>query len=318
MRESCKNIFLGIVLICLFTGFLLLLRRVRWLQVLNKLMKQTLATMDEAARQRLLQSRRTLLDMQKENTLWFRMEQELHYSGLKRRFPAVTAEIWIVGNLIIAAIVLIMLLPIVPKVWMALLGPAVLWGIESAVLAGCKMKAMRSVDRNLLKFLDFLGNYSITAGEINGIFNQVSKYVDEPLKSALDECAYEAQITGDTGLALLSMAEKIEHPKFRELVRNMEISIRYCADFSVLVSNSKRSVREYLRMGGERKGMLREAAVNLVLLIGLSGFIFLTVDGLIELSIWQILFFSIPGRIALGVLLLIFMLFLRQIYRMNE
>lgn len=308
----------GIIFLCLFTGFLLLLRRIQQLQVISRLMKQTLKTMDEATRQRLLQSRQTLLDMQKEHTLWYRMEQELHYSGLKRKFPGVTAENWIVGNLVVGAITFIVLILFMPKGWMAILGPVFLWGAEFVVLAGCKTKAMKSVDRNLLKFLDFLGNYSITAGEITGIFNQVSKYVEEPLKSALDECCSEAQITGDTGLALLSMAEKIEHPKFRELVRNMEISIRYCADFQALVQNSKRSVREYLRTGGERRSMLREASINLLLLIGMSGFILLTVDGLIELSIWHILFFTLPGRLALSVLLLILFLFLRQIYRMNR
>lgn len=307
-----------LIFICLFTGFLLLLRRVRWLQVLSRLMKQTLETMDEAARKRLLHSRRTLLELQREHTLWFAVEQELQYSGMKHRFPGLTSENWMVGNLVVGVVVFIGLLPFVPKFWMAFGGTMFLWGAEFVFLSVCKMRAMRSVDQNLLKFLDFLGNYSITAGEITGIFHQVSKYVEEPLKSALDECCSEAQITGDTGLALLSMAEKIEHPKFKELVRNMEISIRYCADLKMLVNSSRRSVREYLRTGGERKSMLREAGINLLLLIGLSGFILLTVDGLIDVSIWHVLLFTLPGRIALFVLALILFLFLGQIYRINR
>lgn len=306
------------IFVCLFVGFLLLFRRVRWLRLLSGLMKQTIQAMDEAARQRLLHNRQTLLSMQREHTLWLWAERELHYSGLKRRFPKLTAEIWIVGNIAAAVAVFLALLPILPRLWMAAAGALALLGIEAAVLAVCRARAMASVDRNLLKFLDFLGNYSITAGEVTGIFNQVSRYVEEPLKSALDECCYEAQVTGDTGLALLSMAEKIEHPQFRELVRNLEISTRYCADFTALVNSSKRSVREYLRTGGERRNMLREAAVNLLLLLGMSVFILVTVDGLIERSIWQILFRTLPGRLALGVLALIFVLFLRQIYRMNR
>lgn len=306
------------IFVCLFAGFLLLFRRIRWLETFRQLMKQTRETMDEAARQRMLQSRSSLINMQNEHSLWIRAEQELQYSGLKRRFPALTAENWIVGNVVIVAVLFIGLQLITPKWWMALLGAGVFLVAEGVVMTIAKVQAMRSVNQNLLKFLDFLGNYSITAGEVTGIFNQVSRYVDEPLKSALDECYFEAQTTGDASLALLSMAEKIEHPKFKEMVRNMEISIRYCADFTALVNSSRRSVREYLRTGGERKSMLQEAGINMILLLGLSVFILLIVDGLIETSMWQILFHTLPGRIALGVLAAIFLLFARQIYRLNR
>lgn len=303
-----KSIIFG----CLFLGFLLLFRRIHWIEMLRQLMKQTKETMDEAARQRMLQNRRTLLSMQSGHSLWNFVEQELQYSGLKRRFPFLTAENWIVGNLVVIAVFFCVFQMLVPKWWMALCGVGMVMGAELLLIAAAKAHAMHSVEQNLLKFLDFLGNYSITAGEVTGIFNQVSRYMEEPLKSALDECYYEAQTTGDAGMALWSMAEKIEHPKFKELVRNMEISIRYCADFTTLVNSSRRSVREYLRMGGVRKTMLQEAAVNMLLLLGLSGFILLTVDGLIDISVWHILLFTLPGRIALGVLCLIFLLFARQ------
>lgn len=309
-----KSIIFG----CLFIGFLLMFRRIRWLEVIRQLMMQTKETMDEAARQRMLQSRKTLLSIRNEHSIWLHVEQELQYSGLKRKFPFLTAENWVVGNMVYVTVMLSVLQILMSKWWMAFGVTAISVGIEWIAIALAKTKAVRSVDRNLLKFLDFLGNYSITAGEVTGIFNQVSRYVEEPLKSVLDECYYEAQTTGDAGMALLSMAEKIEHPKFKELVRNMEISIRYCADFTTLVHSSRRSVREYLRTGGERKNMLREASINMILLVALSGFIMLTVDRLIETSMWYILLFTLPGRIAMGVLLGIFLLFARQIYRINK
>ena len=138
------------------------------------------------------------------------------------------------------------------------------------------------------------------------------------MKSVLDACCYEAQTTGDASMALLTMAEKIEHPKFKELAHNMEVSIRYCADFKVLVDTSRRSVREYLRMGEERKGMLREAIINMVMLLGMSLFALLTVDMLIEQSIWEILLYTIPGRLALAGVGIIFGLLGRQLLRLNQ
>lgn len=303
---------------CLFLGFLLLFRRIRWLEIARQLMKQTKESMDEAARQRMLESRRSLLSMQNGNSLWTYVERELQYSGLKRRFPHLTAENWIAGNMVLVAAVFSLMQFLAPQWWLGFCGVGAVLLAQWLLITVLKARAMRSVDRNLLKFLDFLGNYSVTAGEVTGIFNQLSRYVDEPLKSALDECYFEAQTTGDAGLALLSMAEKIEHPKFKELVRNMEVSSRYCADFTALVNSSRRSVRDHLRMGGERKSMLREAAINMLLLLGMSGFILLTVDGLIETSVWQILFHTLPGRIALIALAIIFGLFGRQLYKANQ
>ena len=186
--------------------------------------------------------------------------------------------------------------------------------LEYLILSTLRAGELRSVNENLLKCLNFLGNYSLTAGEITMVLGQVSRYMEEPLKGALEECAYEAQTTGDSSLALLSMAERIEHPKIKELARNLEISLRYMADLTALVDGSRRSAREYLRMEEERKGMLREAGINMGLLMAMSVFALLTVDRLIDVPVWKILSGTLPGHLAIGVYGLILFLFLRKLY----
>lgn len=306
-----------LIFILLFVGFVLLFGRIRFLEMFNRMMQRTREGMDEAARKRMLENRKNLLSLQRESSLWYRMEQELNYSGWKRRFPFLSAENWLVGNVVIFTG--IFLLSWLAFGWKgALTGCLFFGGIEFFALRVCKAGESRSVNENLLKLLNFLGNYSITAGEVTSIFNQVSKYVDEPLKSALNECCYEAQTTGDAGMALLVMAEKIEHQKFKELAFNMEVSIRYCADFKALVDGSRRSVREYLRMREERRGILRDALINMLMLLAMSMFALLTVDQLIERSIWEILFTTIPGYMALGITAIIFMLLIRQLLKLNQ
>ena len=186
--------------------------------------------------------------------------------------------------------------------------------VEMILLNTFRFLEYRSVNDNILKCLNFLGNYSLTAGEITGVLGQVSKYMEEPLKGVMEECAYEAQMTGNSSTALLAMAEKVEHPKFKELARNLEISIRYMADLTTLVDSSRRSVREYLRTEEERKGMLREAAINMGLLAAMSVFALMTVDRLIDVSVWKIVTDTLPGHLALGIYGIIFGLFLRKVY----
>lgn len=270
-----------LILVFLFTGFFLLFREMGALKHIADALKKTRSGMNAAARQRSLADRQNLLSMQEKHSRWYSMEQQLQYCGVKNRFPGLTAEWWLLGNLAAAS----MLFIAVSAVGGVRIAAALLFGsavAERLLLRRIRKRNLRRTEENLTKLLDFLGNYSITSGEITGIFGQISRYMEEPVRSALDTCCYEAATTGDVGMALLAMAERIEHPKFKELARNMEVSVRYCADFSVLVNSSRRSLREYLRVAQERRGMLREGAINLALLAGMSIVVLLIVGSFTE------------------------------------
>ncbi|MDE6639918.1 MAG: hypothetical protein K2K63_05295 [Acetatifactor sp.] len=270
-----------LILVLLFTGFFLLFRELGTLEYIADALKKTRSGMNAASRQRSLADRQNLLSMQEKYSRWYSMEQQLQYCGVKNRFPGITAEWWLLGNLGAASILFTAVSSVggVGPATIVLLGCAV---GERLFLRRLRKINFRRTEENLTKLLDFLGNYSITSGEITGIFGQISRYMEEPVKSALDACCYEAATTGDVGMALLAMAERIEHPKFKELARNMEVSVRYCADFSVLVNSSRRSLREYLRVARERRGMLREGAINLALLAGMSIVVLLIVGSFTE------------------------------------
>ena len=306
----------GVLFLTLFLGFWFLFSEIRLVDHMAELMRKTRWDMDAAARQRALESRRNLLVLQQEHTLLYGLERELDYSGLRLRFPGLTSELWILGSLAAAAC-LFLFLSMSLGLWAAVIGNGALLAGEFLILRCLRTANLRAVNEHLMKLLDFLGNYSITAGDVAGIFHQVSRYMEEPIKSALDSCYYEAQITGDTALALRSMAEKIEHPKFKELARNMEVSLRYCADFTALVAGSRRSLREYLRLSQERKGMLREALVNMVLLLGLSMVVLAAVGRMVQLSGLQILTGTVPRRIGLGVIGIIILLYIGQLQKMT-
>lgn len=307
-----------LIFLLLLVGFGILFQRIRWLKLAAEVLQRTRSGVEQAARERLLNKRRQLMNLQQDNTLMLKLEQELGYCGWKRHFPFLTAELWLLGNVVMLALMFLTVLVLSKSFWFAGGTVAGAVGCEYLLMQLGKAGEMRAVNENLLEFLNFLGNYSITAGEVTGIFGQVSKYVEEPIKSALEQCSYEAQTTGDAGLALLAMAEKIQHPKFKEVVHNMEVSIRYCADFKILVDTSRRSVREYLRMGEDRKSMLREAVINMLMLVAMSVFALFTVNGLVEQSIWDVLFFTIPGKVALGIVAVILVLLLRKLLGLNQ
>ena len=300
----------------LWLGFFLLFYRMGRIKALRDLLLRTKNSVDNAARKRLLASRSRLTGLEREEGFWFFLERQLWYSGFKRRFPLLGAESFALMA-ILACVGCFLLGTFLRGLTGGLLGVAALAVLLWAVIKMGKAMEMHAVNENLMKFLDFLGNYSVTAGDVISVFGQISKFLEEPLRGALEQCCVEAQTTGDIGMSLLAMADKVEHPQFKELVRNIEISSRYSADFAALVTFSRRSLREYLRSGRERKSLLREAGINMALLLGMSVFSLLTVNGLLTVSIWTVLFETLPGRIALGMVAGILFLFVMKAYRLE-
>ncbi len=302
----------------LAAGFTALFQWIRRESILHQLWHRAYDSLETAAARRVQDNRRSLQLLQGKKGFWQRMEQRLLYSGINRRFPFLTPELWILGNLAagMAAYFLALLLG---AAWQqALLAAGGLWLLVSVAVNQCMSHNYNATDENLMKFLDFLGNYSITSGEITAVLGQVSPYVGEPLRGVLDACYYEAQTSGDTNIALLAMAEKIQHPKFRELVRNLEVSLRYSADLTVLVSQSRRSLREYTRMRQERKSLVREAWVNILILGAMTLVILKALEALVGIPLSEIMLHTLPGIGCLTVIGVILLLFYRQVRMLDQ
>lgn len=300
-----------LIFMLIFGGFFGLFYVGRVLEQMFSSLRRTRDTIEQNARERLLKRRRELGELEHKRTLWLTIHRMLEYSSLKRWFPGLEVESFVVWNVGIATC-LFLIGGLVGGIVAALSGIVVWILVEGTFITLMRGRNQAVVDRNLLKLMDFLGNYSMTAGELTGILRQVSVYMEEPLRSVLEECDAESRITGDVSLALLSMLEKIEHPQFASFVRNLEITSRYSADYTALISESRKSIRAYLQAHEEEKGMLKEAFVNMTLLGILSVLVLLVVGKLIGVSVESLLFHSIPGHIALGGMGLIALLFVLQ------
>lgn len=302
----------------LMLAFGLLFVWMRKTSIIHNIMRKAYASLEEAANKRTEDNRKGMAMLQRKKGRLYRLEQRLLYSGLTRKIPFLSPEVYVVGNLFLIGLVYA-LAGVLSGIWW--LGIPAVAAAELMLHVGMNILIMRNynaTDEGLLKFLDFLGNYSLTSGEVTGVLQQVSGYLEEPLRTVLEECYYEAQMSGDSGIALLSMAEKIQHPKFKELVRNLEITMRYSADFTVLVSQSRRSVREYMRMRQERKALASEAWVNILILGGMTVVILKAVEALIGIPIEEILLHSWVGRVCMGGIGFILFLFYTQIRTMDK
>lgn len=302
----------------LIAAFGLLFWWIRKESIIHNVMRQAYESLEQAAARRVRDNRQGMFLLNNPKGFLYQLEQQLLYSGLTRKIPGLTPEIYIAGNLFIAAM-LYFLFSFVGGTWWLGLAAVLMFEVSVYLLQNLLiLRNYNAVDENLLKFLDFLGNYSITSGEVTIILSQISGYMDEPLKTVLEECYYEAQTSGDVSMALLSMAEKVQHPKFKELVRNLEISMRYSADFTILVSQSRKAVREHMRMRQERKALASEAWINILILGAMTVVILKTVESLIGVPLEEMLLQSWVGRGCMIGIVFILFLFYGQIRKMDK
>ena len=315
MSRYLGNTFLFLIL---FAGFFLLFSWMREESFIRTVIHRAYDTIDTAARKRVLNNRRSMRLLERRRDRLYGLEKLLLYSGLVRQFPFLSPELYLAGDVVFSAALYFLLLLFrisYLESFFIVVGCHVLLYLYLSIRM---QKNYNATEENLLKFLDFFGNYSMTGGEVSGVLKQVSLYMDEPIRGALEECYYEARLSGDTGLALLSTAEKLQHPKFKELIRNIEITGRYVSDYSSLVTLSRRQVREYVRLRTQRKALATEAWTNMLLLGGMTVVILKSVEVLVGVPLRELLLESIVGKACLLGILAILGMFYMEVRRIDS
>ena len=248
-----------------------------------------------------LERRKRIKERTGKEDFFANLDRALEYSCIKRRYPKVTSEKFVAGLSVICALLLI--------------SAGMLYGFVISLIVNCvflafvyilircmEISALKKTGDDLPRLLDLLGSFAATGAVYSNIFGQISIYMNEPLRSVFDECAAEGRMSGDISLALLSMADKIEHPQFKQLIRNMEITSRHSEDITGLVASTRRSLRDYIREASRRKTILRESAINMILLLIMSFAVLAITASLSETTPSAVLFGSLPGKISLGVI----------------
>lgn len=232
------------------------------------------------------------------------------YSGLGRKIPGLTVEIWLVLLLASAAAIYFAVNLLTESVWKGLMSSGVFLSVIYMLQTAMAWKNYRVVEENLLKLFNMIGNFGMVSGEITSVFLQVSRYMPYPLGDALEECYYDAQTSGDISAALYALSAKIEHPKFKEAIRNIEVSTNYTDNYRGVIDTSRKVFMDEQRARRERKAIASASFVNMFIISLLLLVALFITDQLIDRpSVWQILFHTSLGGIVLGVVGAIYVFF---------
>lgn len=271
----------------------------------HKLLKEAVESVYERTREqeerRLSEQERIRLEegVQEKTDFLYKLDMLLVYSNIKKWIPFMNTELFI-GMTLILSVSAYLLVAKAAGVWIfGILGAgSVCIGIYLLLyfLSGINYQ---NTEKSLTTFLNLLENYSITSDDLIHILHRTAINMEEPIQSALYECYAEATSTGNTGLAMRNLQKKIEHEKFKELVRNLEICSRYEANYAEIIKDSRSLIQEHSAYSQERKSIINNARIEIMMIVGCCGLVFWMVDDFSSTGILNALLGTTAGNVLL-------------------
>ncbi len=306
------GILKAVVFICLLIAFSFFFYYMRKNKVIGRKIKEVHSRIDEASVKRSREWRRNIGIQRPKSFIekcLEKPERRFIYSGIGRLFPGVTIEIWLMLLILSSACIYIISFIVTKALLMSLIIMCAYIGLIELMESLLILRNYKAVDSELLKFLNMLSNFSVTNGEITSVFLQISKFLREPLRTELEECYYDAYTSGDNKAALEALADQIEHPMFKETIRNLIICINYSANYKEVVSSSRKIIRDEQRAREERKSVAREAIVNMIIISCMLLVSLYIADEIISKSIWAILLYTVFGRFCAAIVVVVYLIF---------
>lgn len=220
-------------------------------------------------------------------------------SNIRKYIPFAGTELLLVSTIVLASLSLMFMMSLTGK-W--IFGILAFAGVPLLIYLALYFMALsnyRKTEDSLMTFMNLLENYSGMEDELIALFSRISIFLSDPIKTAVEQCCIEAEMSGNKGQAVRNLEKRIAHEKFQELVRNLEICSRYEANYGEIIKDSRSLLREYLAAVKERKAILNNARIEIALIIACSGVVFWMVNDFTEKGILIILLGSTVGNIIL-------------------
>lgn len=300
------KVFLFLSVFLLFYRFFLYVSKVKLIETsIRALYKKTKER--ETDRKEKEQKRNNEDGVQNKRHLLYKIDLLITYSNIQRRFPYINGELFFLCSIFFSALGGLEVW-ILTELWFGGVASAILIFISFFlilnILSGINYK---KTERTLLSFVDLLENYSRSSDDIAYILSQVASYVEEPIRTAIEE-SYDDCIRIGISQALNKLQQKIEHEKFKDIIRNIEISSRYEANYSEVIIGNRDLLKEYLSTRQKRKTILNNGRREVLILTFIFIFMVYSLNALLSVDLYNLLITTLIGRGILvycaGVLLL--------------
>lgn len=310
-----ENIFWKIgIFLAFIIAFTLLFYYLRKSRIITNTMQNTY---NELTKKNLLLSKNDK-KLLKRDGLWTKWLNLYTYSRIDKIFTFLTPELWLAAVIVFGSFIFLISLLFIKDLFLNVLLGFIASGLLFFFEMMLSFNNYQKVDKDLIQFLNMLGSYSLSTQEVTSVFRRVARFVDDPLKTVMIECYEEARTSGKPDEALRNMANKIEHPQFKEIIKNLEIAMKYSGDFTTVVKSNRQIIQNYMAAKQEKKNLASESMLNMFIM-AIALFVSVYFMGiLLNMNIFKELFEGFIGRIVMLVEALCFIFMFWKVYTVNK
>lgn len=227
-----------------------------------------------------------------------KLDKTITYSNIRRYIPFLNSGVFIFSLVFFSSIALI-LGTILSDLSVGVTLAVIIVLVYVSVVLFLSNKNYKQVEKNIVSFMNLVENYSKTNNDLVAILGKVYPYLEEPLKSNVLEAYQLGKRTGNTDMALERLQNSVQHKYFREIIRNLTICSHYEANYEEIIEDSRSQLMEYLAGKEERAAMVRNARIELIILIATSAVVMYLMGSFIGTNVIQALRESFIGEIIL-------------------
>ena len=181
-----------------------------------------------------------------------------------------------------------------------------------------RIRNRSSVSDDLVNFLNLLGNYSTGNTELTSVFMQIAPKVNEPLSSCLIECVAETQnMERKIEYALENLSNKIEHKKFREIIKSLYIAQKYSSNFNDTVNHNRRVIGEFTRMKKEQQSLVKQNTISMITCVIILIGILFVLGMMLGINIFQTMINSVIGIVVIVVGIICMLYFFKKLVEVS-
>lgn len=195
------------------------------------------------------------------------MDIKIEMSGLRRKMPFLTTEIYIAFVIGINLAVGILVSFFTKTFLLTVMAVAVTFFTCKLTLKLLVEKNIKNIDDGLVEFVNQLFSYSNASNDLVTIVNYALPFLNEPLYSTMQACVQEARMTGNIDLAFQRVNLKLKHRQLNMFLDNLVECSHNSANYKDVINRSYDTISVYVGNKEERKAKAKEGNVAIIAML---------------------------------------------------